>query len=37
MNADTTTVVVQITGSTRATERPYTAISEVRFAGWPIG
>ncbi|HEX5877948.1 MAG TPA: hypothetical protein VF468_06445 [Actinomycetota bacterium] len=37
VNADTTTVVVQITGSTRATDRPYTAISEVRFAGWPIG
>jgi hypothetical protein len=37
VDADTTTVVIEITGSTRATERPYTAISEVQFAGWPIG
>ncbi|HZD00501.1 MAG TPA: hypothetical protein VFA46_10030 [Actinomycetes bacterium] len=37
VDADTTSVVVRITGSTEATERDYTAISEVRFVGWPTG
>jgi hypothetical protein len=37
VDADTTSVVIQITGSTEATERDYTAISEVQFAGWPTG
>jgi len=37
VGADTTEVVVEITGSTEAAERDYTAIAEVQFTGWPTG
>ena len=37
VDAETTAVVVEITGSTEAAERDYTAISEVQFTGWPTG
>jgi hypothetical protein len=37
VDAETTVVVVEITGSTEAAERDYTAISEVQFTGWPTG
>lgn len=37
LDADTTAVVVEVTGSTEAAERDYTAIAEVQFTGWPTG
>jgi hypothetical protein len=36
VNADATTVVIRLTSSTKKSKRDFTAISEVRFAGWPI-
>ena len=37
VDAETTAVVVEITGTTEAAERDYTAVSEVQFTGWPAG
>ncbi|MEU4424103.1 hypothetical protein AB0F81_26035 [Actinoplanes sp. NPDC024001] len=36
VDVDTTVVQLAITGSSRRTDRNYTAISEVVFVGWPI-
>jgi hypothetical protein len=37
VDAETTAVVVEITGTTDSAERDYTAVSEVQFTGWPAG
>ena len=37
VDATTSAVVVEITGSTEAAERDYTAVAEVQFTGWPAG
>ena len=37
VGAETTAVVVEITGTTEAAERDYTAVSEVQITGWPAG
>jgi hypothetical protein len=37
VDAETTALVAEITGTTGAAERDYTAVSEVQFTGWPAG